>query len=99
MAGAAAFVLLDGDVCREVRIALGAVAPTPIRAAMAEAALRGKRLGGNSNDRELLEEVGRIAAGESRPIDDLRGFASYRRRVVGMLVKQALEQAIARAGN
>lgn len=99
MAGAAAFVLLDGELCREVRIALGAVAPTPIRAAMAEAALRGKRLGGNSNDRELLEEVGRIAAGESRPIDDLRGFASYRRRVVGMLVRQALEQAIARAGN
>ncbi len=99
MAGAAAFVLLDGDVCREVRIALGAVAPTPIRAAMAEATLKGKRLSGNSKDRELLEEIGRIASGESRPIDDLRGFADYRRKVVGMLVRQGLEQAIARARN
>ena len=98
MAGAAAFVLLDGGVCREVRIALGAVAPTPIRAGMAEATLRGKRLCGNSGDKELLEEVSRIASDESRPIDDLRGFASYRRKVVGMLVKQGLEQVIARAG-
>ncbi len=97
MAGAAAFVRLDGDVCREVRIALGAVAPTPIRAGLAEAALTGKKLHGDSNDRELFEEVGRIASDESRPIDDLRGFASYRRKVVGMLVKQGLEQVIARA--
>ncbi len=99
MAGAAAFVLLDGDLCREVRIALGAVAPTPFRAGMAEATLRGKRLSGNSRDRELLEEVGRIASGESLPIDDLRGYASYRRKVVGMLVRQGLEQVIARARN
>lgn len=97
MAGAAAFVHLDGDMCREVRIALGAVAPTPFRAGMAETALRGKRLRGDSNDRELLEEVSQIASGESRPIDDLRGFASYRRKIVGMLVKQGLEQVIARA--
>ena len=97
MAGAAAFVLLDGGVCREVRIALGAVAPTPIRAGMAEATLRGKKLCGNSGDKELLEEVSRIASDESRPIDDLRGFASYRRKIVGMLVKQGLEQVIARA--
>ncbi len=99
MAGAAAFVLLDGDVCRKVRIALGAVAPTPIRAGLAEATLRGKRLCGDSNDRKLLEEIGRIASGESRPIDDLRGFASYRRKIIGMLVRQGLEQVIARARN
>ncbi len=99
MAAAAALVLIDGDVCREVRIALGAVAPTPFRARKAEEALRGKRLSGDSNDRALLEEIGRIAADESRPIDDLRGFASYRRKVVGMLVRQGLEQAIARARN
>ena len=97
MAAAAALVLFDGDVCREVRIALGAVAPTPFRARKAEEALRGKRLSGASNDRELLEEVGRIAADESHPIDDLRGYASYRRKVVAMLVRQGLEQAIGRA--
>ncbi len=99
MAAAAALVSLDGNVCREVRIALGAVAPTPFRARKAEEALRGKRLSGDSNDRALLEEIGRIAADESRPIDDLRGFASYRKKVVAMLVRQGLEQAIARAKN
>ncbi len=99
MAGAAAFVLLEGDVCRDVRIALGAVAPTPIRAGMAETALSGKTLRGNPKDREVLEEIGRIASSESRPIDDLRGFASYRRKIVGMLVRQGLEQVIARARN
>ncbi len=97
MAGAAAFVLLDENVCREVRIALGAVAPTPIRANRAETALKGKELHADSHDRELLEEIGRIASDESRPIDDLRGLASYRRKVVGMLVRQGLERVIARA--
>lgn len=97
MAGAAVFVLLDGDVCREVRIALGAVAPTPFRARAAEQALRGKKLSGDSMEGELLDEVAQIASGESSPIDDLREYASYRRRIVGMMVKQALGQAIARS--
>lgn len=97
IAGAAVFVLLDGDVCREARIALGAVAPTPFRARAAEQALAGKRLSGDSKEAELLEEVAQIAAGESLPIDDLREYASYRRRIVGMMVKQALGQAIARS--
>ena len=97
MAGAAVLVSLDGDVCREVRIALGAVAPTPLRARKAEQALKGKRLAGNSTEADLLEEVSRIAVGESSPIDDLRGYATYRRRIVGMMVKPGLGQAIARA--
>lgn len=97
MAGAAVFVLLDAEVCREVRIALGAVAPTPFRARKAEQALRGKRLTGDSMQGELLEEVARIASEESSPIDDLRGYASYRSRIIAMMVKQALRQAIARA--
>ena len=97
MAGAAVFVLLDGDVCRDVRIALGAVAPTPFRARKAEQALKGSRLAGDSTQAELLDEIAQIASGESSPIDDLRGYASYRRRIVGMMVKQALGQAIARA--
>lgn len=97
MAAAAVLVVLDRDVCREVRIALGAVAPTPFRARRAEERLRGKRLAGDSAQTDLLEEISRIAAGESSPIDDLRGYAEYRGRIVGMLVKQGLEQAIARA--
>ena len=97
MAGAAVFIVLEGDVCRDVRIALGAVAPTPFRAGKAEETLKGNRLAGDSVERDLLDEVARVASGESLPIDDIRGYASYRRKIVGMLVRDGLEQALARA--
>jgi carbon-monoxide dehydrogenase medium subunit len=97
MAAAAVMVLLDGDVCRDVRIALGAVAPTVFRARGAEQTLIGKRLTADSRESELLEEAAQVAVGEARPIDDIRGYASYRRKVVAMLVRHGLEHVIARA--
>lgn len=97
MAAAAVFVLLDGDICRDVRIALGAVAPTVFRARGAEQTLVGKRLTGDSRESELLEEAAQVAVGEARPIDDIRGYASYRRKVVAMLVRHGLEHVIAKA--
>jgi len=96
MAAAAVLVLLDGDFCRDVRIALGAVAPTVFRARGAEQALIGKRLTGDSRESELLEEVAQVAVGEARPIDDIRGYAAYRRKVIAMLVRHGLEHVIAR---
>ena len=95
MAAAAVFVLLDGDMCRDVRIALGAVAPTPFRARKAEQALIGERLSADAKESELLEKVAQVASGESLPIDDIRSYASYRRKVVGMLVLHGLEHVIA----
>lgn len=97
MAAAAVVVALDGDRCRELRIALGAVAPTPFRAHEAEALVKGQRLGANVNESALLDEAARIAAQQASPIDDLRGYAQYRRGVVRMLVKQGLALAISRA--
>lgn len=97
IASVAVVVRLDGEICRDIRIALGAVAPTPLRARKAEAALQGKSLDGRCNDGELFEEVARIAAGESLPINDLRASTLYRRKVVEMLVRQALEETIAKA--
>ena len=97
MAGAAVYVQLEGDLCREVRIALGAVAPTPFRARAAEAVLRGKTLPEDRAQAGLFDEVARIASGESSPIDDLRGYAGYRRKIVAMMVKQGLGQTVARA--
>jgi CO/xanthine dehydrogenase FAD-binding subunit len=79
----------EAGLCRQARIALGAVAPTPIRARQAEELLRGQRL-----TPELIAEAGRVAAGEASPIDDLRGSAGYRRRVVEVLVRRALSQAV-----
>jgi carbon-monoxide dehydrogenase medium subunit len=69
---------------------LGAVAPTPVRAKRAEAALEGQTL-----SEALAERVGAIAAEESRPISDVRSTAEYRRAMVGVMTKRALLNAAA----
>ena len=73
-------------------IALGAVAPTPIRARAAEAHLRGQVL-----DDDLAKAAGAIGADECSPIDDVRSSAEYRRAMVRVLIKRALLNAAARA--
>jgi len=78
----------------EPRIALGAVAPTVIRAPEAEAYLDGKPV-----TTEAMIEAGRIAAGEARPISDFRASADYRRDLIAVLTRRTLENAVARAGN
>lgn len=90
--GVAVLVKMEGDILRDVKIALGAVAPTPIRAKRAEEVLRGQRL-----DDRLLEEASRTASCESSPIDDTRSSADYRRKLVAILVKRAVKQAVERA--
>jgi carbon-monoxide dehydrogenase medium subunit len=74
--------------CDGVRIVLGAVAPTPIRAKRAEAALEGQVL-----TEELAEKIGAIAAEEAKPISDVRSTAEYRRAMVGAMTKRALLNA------
>ena len=96
IACAAVLIVLDGDVCRDIRIALGAVGPIPSRARKAEQAIRGERLGGERVEIELLDEVARAASDESFPIDDFRSYAAYRRKLVRMLVGKGLERVIAR---
>jgi carbon-monoxide dehydrogenase medium subunit len=80
----------DG-ICQDVRIALGAVAPTPVRARKAEEAVRGKPL-----TAETIAEAARLAPTETRPISDVRSSAEYRKKIVGVYTKRALEQALAR---
>jgi carbon-monoxide dehydrogenase medium subunit len=77
----------DGK-CDGVRIVLGAVAPTPMRAKRAEAALEGQRL-----TEALAEAVAQIAAEEAKPISDVRSSADYRRAMVGAMTKRALLNA------
>lgn len=73
-------------VCEDARIALGAVAKTPIYAKEAGKLLIGKRV-----DTELIKRAAEAASEESKPIDDIRASAGYRRRMVAVLVKRALE--------
>lgn len=92
--GVASTVTLEpGDtVCREAKIALGAVAPTPIRVPEAEQLLKGKPL-----EPRLLEEAGQLAARAARPISDVRASAEYRRAMVAVLTKRTLSMAVERA--
>lgn len=80
----------DAMVAREVRIALGAVAPFPMRAPMTEALLEGKRL-----TPELLHQAEETIKTEVRPISDWRASAEYRRQMSGVLVRRALYAALA----
>jgi carbon-monoxide dehydrogenase medium subunit len=86
--GVAVALTLEGERCREIRIALGAVAPTPIRARAAEDALRGRRLDGAA-----IAAAARIAMGACRPISNVRASADYRREMVGVLTARAIERA------
>lgn len=78
-----------GGICEEVKIALGAVAPKPIRAKKAEGFLRGK----NINNTGIIEAASIIAANEAKPITDVRATADYRREASKILVRRALEKA------
>jgi len=90
--GVAVALTLDGNICREIRIVLGAVAPTPIRAPLAEAILRG-----NGIDEELIALAAIQAMQESRPISDVRSSADYRREMVRVQTGRAIKLALERA--
>lgn len=85
-------VVLDfaGELVDEAHIAMGCLAPTIVRATLAEQSLIGKRL-----DTAACEEAGRLALEAARPIDDLRGSAAYRLDTLAALVAQALSRLAA----
>jgi aerobic carbon-monoxide dehydrogenase medium subunit len=87
--GVAASVVFKNQTIQDARIVLGAVAPIPMRAKKAEEIVNGKAPG-----KELLEEAGRMASMESRPISDLRGSEEYRRDMVRVFTKRALKKAV-----
>lgn len=72
----------------EVRIALGAVAPVPVRAFKTEELLKGKIM-----DEPLLEKAGKSALTEVSPISDIRSSQEYREEIIKVLVRRAILQA------
>jgi carbon-monoxide dehydrogenase medium subunit len=91
--GAGVFLALDdAGRCTSARVALAAVAPTPLLVSEAGNALAGTALADADLDRAA--ELARSAA---RPISDMRGDADYRRHLAGVLVRRALRIALARA--
>lgn len=91
--GVAVTVAIEGGRCTRARIALGAVAPTILRAQQAEAMLEGQAL-----TPALIEAAAHEAAGQSRPIDDIRASAEYRRHMVKVLTRRLVSQAAERLG-
>lgn len=93
-AGIVLWLSADGSTCTDIRIALAAVAPVPIRAFKAEALIRGQKL-----DNALIEETARVAAEETKPITDLRGSVEYRKEMVKVLTGRGIRQGIAHTAN
>ncbi len=81
-----------GDKIEEARIALGAVAPTPLLATEAAASLVGK-----APTEANFAAAGELARKIAKPISDMRGPAEYRVHLVGVLVQRTLAEAVARA--
>jgi carbon-monoxide dehydrogenase medium subunit len=89
---AAAYVRLEGDTVADVRLALGAVAPTPLALTEVAARLVGRRL-----DDAAIAEAAAGASAAARPISDMRGTEGQRRRLAGVLTGRVLRKAAARA--
>jgi len=83
----------EAGICTQARIALGAVAPRPIRAPAAEAVLVGHPL-----RLDAIAEAAALAAGAARPISDIRGTAAYRMRVTEVTIRRLLTQVARHLG-
>jgi carbon-monoxide dehydrogenase medium subunit len=79
--------------CKAARLALGAVAPAPLRVREAE-----KRLAGRKLDAAAIEEALEAAMGEISPITDVRASAEYRREIARVLAGRAIRECVERAG-
>jgi len=90
--GVGSQVTLANGVCTKARIALAAVAPTPVHATAAERALEGQAL-----TPQRIEEAAKLAVEAARPISDQRGSAEFRRHLVRVLTRRTLMTALARA--
>jgi len=78
----------DISCCRDIRIVLGAVGVTPIRAIEAESVLRGKPL-----NEKNIHDCGEAVRDAVDPLDDFRGSASYKRDMAEVFTRRAVQQA------
>lgn len=90
--GVGVMVVRNDGVFKDVRIGLGAVAPTPMRATKAERILTGAKVSD-----EGIERAAKMASEESKPIDDHRASAAYRQMMVEVLVRRAIHQCLSRS--
>lgn len=92
--GVAAAANMDRERPHDIRITLGAVAPTAMRAGRAEELLRDRPVSSS-----VIEEAAYAASAECQPVDDYRASAAYRRDMVYVLTKRALERILTSSGD
>jgi CO/xanthine dehydrogenase FAD-binding subunit len=92
VAGAGAAVTLVNGSFRSARIALSAVAPTPLYVREA-----GDWLAGKPATADSIRQAAEIAASAAKPITDMRGTAEYRRHLCAVLTRRVLETAVREA--
>ena len=80
------------EICEDIRIALGAVAPIPIRSREAEKVLIGSRI-----EESLVDKAAKCASKESKPISDIRGSEAYRKSMVNVMTRRAIQNAFVSA--
>ena len=81
----------DGDLIRDVRIAVGCAGPKPCRVEEAEAVMKGKSLRDAS---KLVGEAGQVASRAADAIGDLHGSAEYKEHIIQVLLKRALQKMV-----
>jgi len=92
--GVGAMLIMNGDICEDARIFLGAVAATPMMAVNAQDVLKGKNI-----TEELLQTAGLEASKECKPITDMRATAEYRKLMVAVLTGRAIDESRSRAAS
>ena len=80
---------MDSQVCEDAGIVLGAVAPTVIRSQQSEQVLKGRAI-----DEDVIQEAAQAASEAARPVSDIRASAEYRKEMVMVLTKRAIEKAM-----
>ena len=80
------------DLCKDARIVMGSVGPTPLRSKRGEDLLKGQTI-----DAALIEEAARLSAEDAQPTTDINGSEEYKREIVHVLVRRTIKEAQARA--
>jgi carbon-monoxide dehydrogenase medium subunit len=79
------------DLCKDIRIVMGSVGPTPLRSKRAEDLFKGQPLTDT-----LTEEAARVSAEDAQPTSDINGSEEYKREIVHVLVRRTINEAAAR---
>ncbi|MQG76452.1 MAG: xanthine dehydrogenase family protein subunit M [SAR202 cluster bacterium] len=85
----AALATVENGICQDIRVALGAVGPTPIRATAVEAALKGQQV-----TPDAVRAAADAVADQVDPLTDFRGSDDYKRDMAVVFTRRALEQVL-----